>query len=94
MARMGLLVRLAARLGNRRRIARFSTSSRYWEERYQIGRDSGTGSRGRLAFFKANVVNDLVREEAIHTGIEFGCGDGQQLSLLEIDRYTGLDVSK
>ncbi len=35
-------------------------SSAYWEERYIQGRNSGNGSYGRLAEFKAKIINDFV----------------------------------
>ncbi|MGD9858413.1 MAG: hypothetical protein AB7U20_26025 [Planctomycetaceae bacterium] len=60
---------------------KFTGSSDYWVRRYRKGRNSGGGSYGRLAEFKAQVLNDLVREHRIQTVIEFGCGDGNQLAL-------------
>lgn len=72
---------------------RFSQSASYWENRYKYGRHSGDGSYGELAEFKAKVLNALVDEYAINTVIEFGCGDGNQLTLANYPRYLGLDVS-
>jgi len=69
-------------------------SKKYWEARYVSGRNSGAGSYGRLAKFKADVINDFVKNKKINTVIEFGCGDGYQLSLFKIPYYTGFDVSK
>ena len=71
----------------------FVDSSQYWNERYQQGATSGTGSYGRLAAFKAEVINSLVREYGLKTVIESGCGDGNQLELAEYPSYLGLDVS-
>ena len=68
-------------------------TSAYWEERYQSGRDSGSGSYGRLAEFKAEVINSFVNAHNISSVIEFGCGDGNQLSLMNYPAYVGLDVS-
>ncbi len=68
-------------------------SASYWEARYRAGGDSGAGSRGRLASYKAAVLNALIQGNDIATAIEFGCGDGQQLALLDVPEYTGLDVS-
>lgn len=65
----------------------------YWQERYAKGGTSGAGSYGRLALFKAEVLNAFVKDNAVESIIEFGCGDGNQLSLYEFPRYTGLDVS-
>lgn len=65
----------------------------YWEERYRTGGTSGAGSYGALADFKAEVLNDFVEREKIDSVVEFGCGDGNQLSLARYPRYLGLDVS-
>ncbi len=72
----------------------FPGSKRYWEERYREGRDSGVGSYGKIAEFKAEVINESVRENEIESAIEFGCGDGNQLSLFDITNYVGLDISE
>ena len=69
------------------------SSAGYWEERYRGGGTSGAGSYGRLAAFKAAFVNGFVAANAISRVIEFGCGDGNQLGLLSVPRYTGVDVS-
>lgn len=67
-------------------------SAAYWRRRYRRGRTSGAGSYGRLAEYKAEVINALVRERAIASVVEFGCGDGNQASLFEIPDYLGVDV--
>jgi len=59
-----------------------------------MGGTSGDGSYGDLAEFKAKVINDFVINKGVRSVIELGCGDGNQLSLLEISRYLGLDVSE
>jgi hypothetical protein len=66
----------------------------YWERRYSRGGDSGPGSRGHLAAFKAEVVNEFVETRGIASVIEFGCGDGAQLALARYPSYIGLDVSR
>ena len=71
----------------------FFSSSKYWEERYENGKNSGPGSYGNLAEFKAEVINSFVRENVISTVLEFGCGDGNQLSLCQYPNYIGIDVS-
>lgn len=68
-------------------------SQRYWEERYKSGGYSGAGSVGRLAYFKASTLNAFVSHYHIQTIIEFGCGDGAQLSLADYPSYVGIDVS-
>ena len=71
----------------------FKDSSSYWEQRYSAGRDSGPGSYGQFAEFKAEVLNHFVSKNAVQSVIEFGCGDGNQLSLATYPSYIGLDVS-
>lgn len=68
-------------------------SAAYWERRYAKGGNSGAGSRGEHAQFKAEVLNRFVASQGIDSVIEFGCGDGEQLSLAEYPRYLGFDVS-
>jgi methyltransferase family protein len=68
-------------------------SGEYWENRYRSGGNSGAGSYNNLALFKAEVINELISAHNFSSMIEFGCGDGNQLSLLNTPRYTGLDVS-
>lgn len=72
---------------------RFPGSQSYWERRYEQGGNSGDGSYGILAEFKAEVLNNFIAENGINSVIEFGCGDGHQLGLLHCERYTGIDVS-
>lgn len=73
-------------------VQEFSSSS-YWEERYRAGGTSGAGSYGVLADFKAEVLNKFVADESIQCLIEFGCGDGNQLSKISVDKYFGIDIS-
>jgi SAM-dependent methyltransferase len=72
---------------------RFSTSSEYWQRRYLDRGNSGSGSYGRLAHFKAAVLNDLVKSKGVESVLEFGCGDGAQLALASYPIYLGVDVS-
>lgn len=72
----------------------FPGSGDYWERNYAGGGTSGEGSYGVLAQFKAEFLNKLVVDEAITSIIEFGCGDGNQLSLAAYPHYIGIDVSK
>jgi len=67
-------------------------SAEYWENRYRGGGNSGAGSYGRLAEFKAGIVNSFVQENNISSVIEFGCGDGAQLALSNYSSYLGFDV--
>lgn len=71
----------------------FFDSQAYWEKRYARGKHSGAGSRGKLAEFKSAVLNEFVAKNQIGTVIEYGCGDGYQLSLANYPQYIGFDVS-
>ena len=72
----------------------YSDSTHFWEGNYAQGRTSGNGSYGALAEGKSRYLNALVREQAVRSVIEFGCGDGNQLSIAEYPSYIGLDVSR
>jgi SAM-dependent methyltransferase len=73
--------------------ATFQGSGGYWEDRYRTGGTSGDGSYGRLASFKAEVLNAFVGDHGVERVLELGCGDGGQLSLADYPSYVGLDVS-
>src|SRR6266702_2683280 len=77
----------------RQRMA-YSSSAHFWERNYTLGRTSGTGSYGALAEGKCRFLNELVKQRAVRSVIEFGCGDGNQLSMAEYPSYIGLDVSR
>jgi SAM-dependent methyltransferase len=70
------------------------SSADYWERRYRAGLNSGEGSYSELARYKAGVLNEFVRREGVQSVIEFGCGDGNQVTLAQYPRYLGLDVSR
>jgi SAM-dependent methyltransferase len=70
-----------------------SSSASFWEQLYRQGGTSGTGSMGRLARFKAEVINRLLAVHGIASVVELGCGDGQQLALIDYPDYVGLDVA-
>lgn len=72
----------------------FRGSHDYWIDRYLKGRDSGEGSYGVYSAFKAEILNRFVKENEVETVIEFGCGDGHQLSKADYPLYTGLDISE
>lgn len=74
------------------RSANFS-SAEYWDKRYSSAGNSGAGSYGRLAEFKASVLNAYVADHGIARVLELGCGDGNQLSLANYENYVGLDIS-
>lgn len=72
---------------------RFETSEQYWNRRYARGGNSGKGSCGQLAQFKAEVLNTFVEKQQITSIIEYGCGDGAQLKLTRYKEYIGFDIS-
>jgi SAM-dependent methyltransferase len=72
----------------------FSGSAMFWEERYATGGTSGPGSYGDLAQGKAEFLNSFIVNHGVRSVIEFGCGDGNQLSLAQYPHYIGLDVSR
>ena len=74
-------------------LASFKGSADYWRKRYQLGGDSGTGSAGVAATYKASVLNEFVAREGVASVVEFGCGDGRQLALAKYPSYLGLDIS-
>jgi hypothetical protein len=71
----------------------FNGSSSFWERNYARGGTSGSGSYGAFAQAKAAFLNEFVHQHDLQSVIEFGCGDGHQLSLADYPRYVGLDVS-
>ena len=71
----------------------FNGSADYWRKRYRLGGDSGPGSGGQSASYKAMVLNQFVADHGIESVIEFGCGDGRQLELARYPSYIGLDIS-
>lgn len=71
----------------------FPGSAAYWEKRYRKNGNSGKGSYGKNAQYKAAILNRFVAENNISKVIEFGCGDGNQLKQFQFPSYIGLDVS-
>lgn len=71
----------------------FAGSADFWQRRYALGGTSGGGSYGTLGEAKARFLNGFIYEQGIGSVVEFGCGDGNQLSLAEYPSYVGLDVS-
>ncbi len=69
-------------------------SEQYWEKRYASGGNSGVGSYSKFAEYKANFINKFVKDNAIDSVVEYGCGDGNQLSYAKYKKYVGIDVSE
>jgi len=88
---IGFIARNIYRLFNKRKP--FPGSEDYWIQRYNSGGNSGVGSYSKLAKFKAEIINNFVKDNNVTTIIEYGCGDGNQLKLAEYSSYIGYDVS-
>jgi hypothetical protein len=73
---------------------KFKNSYQYWNDRYLNEGNSGPGSYGRLSLFKADIINSLLSALNIQNSIEFGCGDGNQLSLINYKDYVGYDIAE
>lgn len=73
---------------------KFNNSSQYWEDRYKAGGNSGPGSYSKLSQFKADVINNFVVENRVQSVVELGCGDGNQLGMMNYPQYLGVDVSE
>jgi len=71
----------------------FPGSEFYWIQRYNSGGNSGSGSYNNLAEFKAEIINDFVKDNNVITVIEYGCGDGNQLKIAKYPSYIGFDIS-
>jgi hypothetical protein len=73
--------------------ASFKNSGNYWEQRYRRGGSSGAGSVGRLAAFKAEIINKFVSDNDVQSVMEFGFGDGSQLHLASYPNFVGVEIS-
>jgi hypothetical protein len=70
-------------------------SKDYWENRYKNNGNSGDGSYNFLAEFKSQIINDFIVKNNIHSIIDYGVGDGNQLKLINTENknYIGIDIS-
>ena len=82
-----------AYLLNKKFSIRYSDAAAYWEKRYRKNGNSGDGSYGKAAIYKASIINHFIQENEIESVVEFGCGDGNQLKQYHIKNYTGYDVA-
>lgn len=72
------------------------TPAGYWERRYRDGRTSGAGSEGDEGAYKAEYLSRFLADRDVKTVVDWGCGDGQVLKLVEFPaqtQYIGVDVS-
>jgi hypothetical protein len=70
------------------------SSKEYWESRYLKGGTSGNGSYGYLANYKSDFINEFIVHNKVKSLLEFGCGDGNNLSLIKCKDIHGVDVSE
>lgn len=89
-----VIVKLKNRIARFTQRIAFTGSTEYWECRYANGGHSGAGSYGPMAEWKAHHINEWVEQHNIQRVVEFGGGDGAQLSLAQYPQYIGLDVSR
>ena len=89
-----MLGKIISKILSRNKSQNWTGSVDYWERRYERGGNSGAGSYNRLAEFKAEIINKFVKENEIDSVVEWGCGDGNQLSLAEYPHYVGIDVAQ
>ena len=73
--------------------AGFTNSIDYWKNRYESGRNSGSGSYNNLAVYKGEILNNFLQKHKINSVIELGCGDGNQLKYFQFPKYIGFDIS-
>lgn len=72
------------------------TPAGYWDRRYREGRTSGAGSEGDEGAYKAAYLSKFLAEREVKTVVDWGCGDGQVLELVEFPpqtQYIGVDIS-
>jgi len=75
------------------KIKSFNDSSSYWKNRYYFGGNSGKGSYGQEAEFKAQHLNNLIKKFNFDAIIELGCGDGNNAKYYDTNNYFGFDIS-
>lgn len=71
------------------------TPAGYWERRYRDGRTSGAGSEGDEGAYKAAYLSKFIANHDVKTVVDWGCGDGQVLELVDLHdaQYIGVDIS-
>ncbi len=68
-------------------------TKKIWKNRYQNGGNSGSGSYNELYIFKRDIINDIIKKNNIHSIIDFGCGDGNQIKEINTKNYIGIDIA-
>lgn len=71
-----------------------SKTQTIWENRYKKDKNSGTGSYGVLCEYKAKFINKFIIDNNCKNVVEFGSGDGNQMSYFKVQQYIGIDISE
>ncbi len=67
-------------------------SINFWKTWYSLGYGSGLGSEGELKEFKIKFINSFIENNHISRVLDFGYGDAEIASQLDIKEYTGIDI--
>lgn len=71
-----------------------SKTQTFWENRYKKNGNSGKGSYGVLCEYKAKFINKFIIDNNCKNVVEFGSGDGTQMSYFNVQQYIGIDISE
>lgn len=93
LKKVPVLGKLLVSVNRKLKQKKFKSTEDYWKNRYGSGGNSGQGSYNEFAEYKGEVINAFVSEKNIQTLIEFGCGDGNQLSYFKVPAFIGYEVS-
>ena len=68
---------------------------RFWNERYAVDPDkgSGPGSRGEFLRLKNELIRSVIDEHKVTSILDIGCGDIAALQSISVERYCGIDIS-
>jgi len=72
----------------------FFDSQKYWEERYANWWNSWEWSYAKMAEYKAQIINDIIKRYKIKSIIELWCWDWNNLQYYDKVNYTWFDISK
>ncbi|MDO5510418.1 MAG: class I SAM-dependent methyltransferase [Weeksellaceae bacterium] len=89
-----LFHKLLAQLGISPPLDQAHPMESYWERKYTAGKNGGKGSMRNLGAFKASIVNNFISENNINSVIDWGCGQGQMVSMIKAVNYIGIDLSR
>lgn len=67
-------------------------SINYWKNRYSKNGNSGLGSRNNLLKYKVDFINDFIEKESINSILDFGHGDLEVASKIDVKDYVGIDI--